>query len=210
MVVRSLKNQYYQIWTYCISPVRKFNAGQFLQKKCNLEVHIFQFILKYTCWTCYINNYAYLFEVQECKYCVWKSVNYSYIWKEYGTDIAQSCVVSQYLYWNTEKYFSKGAKGLTFNLTYFWVAEFINGVRFALSHQVLEICVIPIFIGFYIFFAKSETVLLFWLKKKYVRLKNKLKNDFKYRLDVKDSLKTSLHWKIMSLSKISFQKVLHS
>ena len=45
--------------------------------------------------------------------------------------------------------------------------------------------------------------------RKNVCLKNKLNNNFKYRLDVKDLLKASLHWKIMSLSKVSFQEVLH-
>ena len=40
----SVKNQCYQIWTYYISLVRKFNAEHFLQKKCMLKVNIFKVI----------------------------------------------------------------------------------------------------------------------------------------------------------------------
>ena len=54
--------------------VRKFDVDQFLQKKCNLKVRIFKVNLKHTCWTYYINIYAYLFEVQECKYCLPESL----------------------------------------------------------------------------------------------------------------------------------------
>ena len=65
----------------------------------------------------------------------------------------------------------------------------------------------PNFSSFFdIFLTKSETVLTFWLKKKYVGLKNKPGNDFKYRLDVKDLVKASLHWKTMSMSKFLSSK----
>ena len=87
-------------------------------------------------------------------------------------------------------------------VTHVWVAEFKKW------HQVCSITSAfwdmgyPNFHHFFdIFLTKSETVLTFWLKKKYVCLKNQLNKDFKCRLDVKDLLKTSLHWKIMSLSK---------
>ena len=48
----------------------------------------------------------------------------------------------------TKKYFLKDIKGLTTDFNYFWVAEFKNDIRFALSHEVFEIWVIPIFIFF--------------------------------------------------------------
>ena len=54
--------------------LRKINVDQFLQKKCNLKVPIFQVNLKHACLTCYINIYAYLFEVQEFKYCLPESL----------------------------------------------------------------------------------------------------------------------------------------
>ena len=59
------------------------------------------------------------------------------------------------LHWHTKKYFLKGVKSLTTDLTYFWVAEFKNDIRFALSHQVFEIWVIPIFILFWYFLGKK-------------------------------------------------------
>ena len=70
----SVKNQCYQIWTYYIPLVRKFDVDQFFQKKCNLKLCIFQANLKHTCWAFSISIYAYLFEVQECKYCLSESL----------------------------------------------------------------------------------------------------------------------------------------
>ena len=61
------------------------------------------------------------------------------------------CPVYQFMIYNTgiqKKYFPKGVKGLTTDLTYFWVTEFKNDIRFALPHQVFEIWLIPIFIIF--------------------------------------------------------------
>ena len=85
------------------------------------------------------------------------------------------------------------------------------------KHQVFSIIsdfwdmVYPNFHHFLIFsWQKLKQSSLFGSGKKCVCLKSKTNNDFKYRLDVKDLLKASPHWKIMSLSNISSQKVLVS
>ena len=68
----SVKNRCYKIWTYYISMVRKINEEQLLQKKCVLKVSNFKVILKHICWTSYI--YVYIFEVHECKCCLFESL----------------------------------------------------------------------------------------------------------------------------------------
>ena len=100
--------------------------------------------------------------------------------------------ISSLFHWYTRKHISESVIGLTIYLTCFSVTEFKNDIRFALPDHVSELWIIPIFI-------------IFW----YFLDKNKVNNNFKYLLDVKDLLKASSHWKIMSLSKIYFQEALH-
>lgn len=70
----SVKNRCYKIWTYYISMVRKINEEQLLQKKCVLKVSNFKVILKHICWKSYINIFVYIFEVHECKCCLFESL----------------------------------------------------------------------------------------------------------------------------------------
>ena len=113
----SVKNQCYQILTYYISLVRKFNVEEFLQKKYNLKVCIFQVILKHACWTCYSNIYPYLYEPQVNIVClkVFELLLYiKRVWNRYRVEL---CCISIFILLRVMVFISAEKP----NLEYTWV-----------------------------------------------------------------------------------------